>query len=100
MTLAKTTRDAIFKSSDQIQQIAARHGALNVRVFGSVARNEATPKSDLDLLVELGPNPSPWFPAGLILDLEKLLDCKVEVVTERALNPLLRERVLNEAIAL
>lgn len=94
------TKEAILKSSDQIQRIAAQHGALNVRVFGSVARGEATPESDLDLLVELGPNPSPWFPAGLILDLEKLLGCKVEVVTERALNPLLRDRVLSEAITL
>ncbi len=94
------TRENLLKKRDQIRQIAARHGAFNVRVFGSVARDEATPDSDLDLLIETGSNLSAWFPAGLIIDLEKLLGCKVEVVTERALNPMFRDRVLTEAITL
>jgi predicted nucleotidyltransferase len=71
-----------------------------VRVFGSVARGEARHDSDLDLLVDTGPETSSWFPAGLVLDLEEILGCKVEVVTERGLNPYLKERVLQEALPL
>ncbi len=58
---------------DEIKRIAAEHGAYNTRVFGSVARGEAGPESDIDILIEVGPTTSSWFPAGLILDLEDLL---------------------------
>ena len=85
---------------DEIQRIAAKHGARNVRVFGSVARGEAGADSDIDLLVETGPETSSWFPAVLVLDLEKILGCKVEVVTEKGLTPYLKERVLQEAMPL
>ncbi len=84
----------------EIQRIAAKHGAYNVRVFGSVARGDAGPSSDVDLLVEAGSVTSSWFPAGLILDLEDLLGCRVEVVTERGLNREIRDYVLREAIPL
>lgn len=83
---------------DEIQRIAAKHGARNVRVFGSVARGDAHPESDVDLLIDAGPVTSSWFPAGLILDLEDLLGKRVEVVTERGLDPLIRDRVLKEAV--
>ena len=82
---------------DEIHRIAAKHGVTSLRVFGSVARGEARPDSDIDLLIETGPVTSSWFPAGLIIDLEQLLGRRVEVVTERALNPALREAVLREA---
>jgi predicted nucleotidyltransferase len=85
---------------EEIRRIAAMHGAMNVRVFGSVARGEARHDSDLDLLVDTGPETSSWFPAGLVLDLEEILGCKVEVVTEKGLNPYLKERVLQEALPL
>jgi len=85
---------------DEIQRIAAKHGARNVRVFGSVARGEAREDSDIDILVDTGPETSSWFPAGLVLDLEEILGCKVEVVTEKGLNPHLKERVLEEALPL
>jgi hypothetical protein len=85
---------------EEIRRIAAIHGATNVRVFGSVARGEARQDSDLDLLVDAGPETSSWFPAGLVLDLEEILGCKVEVVTEKGLNPYLKERVLQEALPL
>lgn len=85
---------------DDIQRIAAKHGAYNVRIFGSVVRGEAGPESDIDLLVERGSTTSSWFPAGLVLDLEELLGRRVEIVTEKALNPYLRERVLREAVPL
>ena len=81
----------------EIEQIAARHGVVRLRVFGSAARGEATAESDLDFLVETGAITSAWFPAGLILDLEALLGRRVEIVTERALLPELRESVLRDA---
>ncbi|MFZ0961501.1 MAG: nucleotidyltransferase family protein [Terriglobia bacterium] len=85
---------------EEIRRIAALHGATNLRVFGSVARGEAGQDSDLDLLVDTGPETSSCFPAGLVLDLEEILGCKVEVVTEKGLNPYLKERVLQEALPL
>jgi predicted nucleotidyltransferase len=84
----------------EILRIAAKHGARNVRVFGSAARGEAKPGSDLDFLVELEPGRSLLDQAALVLDLEELLGCKVDVVTERGLYWLLRRRILKEARAL
>jgi len=81
----------------EIREIAARHGVKSLRVFGSVARGESRPESDLDLLVETGSQTSSWFPAGLIQDLEALLGCRVQVVTEAGLRPDLRESVLKDA---
>jgi len=81
----------------EIFQIAARHGVRNIRVFGSAARGEAGEGSDLDLLIEAGPHRTPWFPGGLIAELEELLGCRVDVVTEKALHWYIRDRVLQEA---
>ena len=92
------TMDLIRLKREEIRRIAERHGVTSIRVFGSVARGEATPESDVDFLVEVGPATSSWFPAGLILDLEELLGRRVEVVTDRALNAELRNRVLAEAV--
>ena len=83
-----------------ILQIAEQHGAHDVRVFGSIARGEATTKSDIDFLVKTHAATSSWFPAGLILDLEQLLGLRVEVVTENALHWYIRDRVLKEAVPL
>ena len=91
----------ILKSKrEEILRIAAKHGASQVRVFGSVARGEVDESSDVDLLVQVGPHASPWFPAGLILDLEELLGRNVEVVTEESVYWLLRRRILKEAVPL
>ena len=92
--------ERVREKREEILRIAARHGARNVRVFGSAARGEAAPDSDVDLLVDVGPTHSPWFPAGLILDLEELLGREVDVVTEDALHWYIRDRVLEEAIPL
>ena len=92
------TTKHLHEKRDEIQRIAATHGASNIRVFGSVARGDARSDSDVDFLIEAGPTTSSWFPAGLILDLEKLLGCRVQVVTEKALNPHIRDHVLHEAV--
>ena len=85
---------------NQILKLAAQHGAHNVRVFGSIARGEARPDSDIDFLVERGPDPSPFFPGGLLMDLQDLLGRRVDIVTERGLHASLRDRVLREAVPL
>ena len=84
----------------EILEIAAKHGATNVRVFGSVARGEAEDASDLDILVDLEPGRTLLDHAALLLALEDALGCKVDVVTERGLKPRIKERVLREAVAL
>ena len=85
---------------EDILRIAEKHGASNVRVFGSVARGEAGPDSDVDFLVEVGPVCSSWFPGGLIVDLEDLLGSRVDVVTPNALHWFIRDQILSEAKAL
>jgi len=92
-----TTAEILQTKRDQILQIAERHGARDVRVFGSVARGEATENSDIDLLVSTGEETSPWFPASLVAELERTLGRKVDVVTEDGLYWLLRRRILREA---
>src|SRR5258708_22682576 len=84
----------------EILRIAERHGARNVRIFGSVARREARPDSDVDLLVDVEPGRSLLDLGGFLVDTEKLLDRKVDVVTEPGLRPRIRQRVLDEAIPL
>ena len=93
--------EKILKSRrEEIISIAARHGARNVRVFGSVARGEDDDKSDIDLLVEFESGRSLLDHAGLWLELQDLLGCKVDVVSERGIKPRIRERVLREAVPL
>ncbi|CAN5805572.1 nucleotidyltransferase domain-containing protein [soil metagenome] len=81
-----------------IRQVAERHGAQSVRVFGSFARGDARPDSDLDLLIEAGPETTPWFPGGIVADLEEALGRRVDVVTLKSLSPELRDRVLEESV--
>jgi predicted nucleotidyltransferase len=94
MTLLKTLQE----KREQILDVAAKHGAFNVRVFGSVVRGEETPDSDIDFLIDYDPEKvTPWFPGGLLMDLQDLLGRRVDVLTEKGINPLIRERVLAEA---
>ncbi|MDY7033122.1 MAG: nucleotidyltransferase family protein [Thermodesulfobacteriota bacterium] len=95
-----TLEQLIKEKSGDIRNIAAHHGARNIRIFGSIVRGDSSAGSDIDFLVDAGPDTSSWFPAGLILDLEEILGCRVEVVTEKGLNPHLREHVLCEAVPL
>jgi predicted nucleotidyltransferase len=90
----------ILAKRREILRIAAEHGARNVRIFGSAARGEVGPDSDVDFLVAVQREHSPWFPAGLVVDLEELLGCGVDVVTEEALHWYIQDRVLKEAVPL
>jgi predicted nucleotidyltransferase len=92
--------DLLQSRRDEILTLARRHGVTQIRVFGSMARGDARADSDIDFLVEVGPDTTPWFPGGLVVDLEELLDRRVQVVTERGLDSLLRDRVLGEAVPL
>jgi len=87
----------IQEKSEDIKKIAGIHGAKNIRIFGSTVRGEEGQESDIDFLVDVGEETSSWFPAGMILDLEKILGRRVEVVTEKGLHHLLRDQILNEA---
>ena len=92
--------DLITTHREDILRICAKHGARNIRVFGSFARGEATPESDLDLLIDTGPGRTPFFPGGLLMDLQDLLGRKVDIVTADALHWYIRDKVLQEAIPL
>ena len=92
--------ETLKSKREEILRIAARHGARNVRVFGSVVRGEAGEDSDVDFLVDVGSDHSPFFPGGLLADLEDLLGCEVDIVTEDGLHWYIRERVLREAVPL
>ena len=85
---------------DEILQLAKRRGARNLRVFGSVARGEASERSDLDLLVEWEPGRSLMDHAGLVADLEELLGVNVHVGTEKSLHWYVRDRIIREATPL
>ena len=90
--------DTLQEKRSEILQVAASHGAFNVRVFGSVVRREETPESDIDFLIDYDAEKiTPWFPGGLLMDLQDLLGRKVDVLTEKGISPLIRDRVLSEA---
>ena len=92
--------DRLRQKRSEILRIAASHGAHNVRVFGSVARGQAGPDSDIDLLFEFDPDRSLMDYGHLLMDLQDLLACKVDIVTEDGLHPVIKDRVLEDAIPL
>ena len=92
--------ELLQQKREEILRICAKYGARNVRVFGSAARGEASAGSDIDLLVEFEAGRSLLDQAGLVVELEELLGCKVDVVSEKGLYWLLRRRILKEARAL
>jgi len=87
----------IIEKRNLIYNIATKHGAYNVRIFGSVARNEADRDSDIDFLVDMEPGRSLFDLGGLLMELQELLHCKVDVVTEKGLRERIRNSVLKEA---
>jgi len=89
--------EIIADKRDAILALAAKHGAFNVRVFGSVAAGKADEASDVDFLVDMEPGRSLFDLGGLLMDLQDLLGRKVDVVTEPALHWYIREKVVQEA---
>lgn len=92
--------DKLRERRREIESIARAHGASRVRVFGSVARGDATEVSDLDLLVDLDDGRGLFDLGALLMDLRDLLDCDVDIATESSLRPRVAERVLADAIDL
>jgi hypothetical protein len=92
--------ELLTSKRNEILRIAAAHGASNVRIFGSVARGEATADSDVDFLVDLEPDRGLLDHAALWMDLQELLGRRVDVATVAALKDRIRDRVLREAIEL
>ena len=90
--------DDLIKRRDEVIKLASEHGASNIRVFGSVARGEERPDSDLDLLIDLEPGRSLLDHAALLLELQDLLGQEVDVVTEKGVRERYRDRVLKEAV--
>lgn len=94
-------KEQLQERRDEILAIAAKHGAFNVRIFGSVARGEETENSDIDFLIDYDLNKiSPWFPVQLIRDLEEILAVKVDVVTIDGLKPRIKAAVLESCVVL
>lgn len=93
-------RQAIAKKRVEILRLVAKHGANNIRLFGSIARGDEVESSDVDFLVELMPGRSLLDQVGLQQDLQELLSRKVDVVLEGGLSPYLADRILAEAMPL
>lgn len=90
----------LMAKRQEILDLAAKHGAFNVRLFGSVARGEATETSDLDFLVSMEKGRSLLDLIGLWQDLEELFGCKVDIITDGGISPYLKDRIYAEAIPL
>ena len=93
-----TIREEITAKRSQILEIAARYGAYNVRLFGSVARDDAGPESDIDFLINLEPGRSLLDHIALKQDLEDLLQRKVDVANEKGLHWYIHDQVLGESV--
>jgi predicted nucleotidyltransferase len=92
--------ELLKQTREEILRIAAKHGARNIRVFGSVARGEGDEKSDIDFLVEMEAGRSLLDMGGLLMDLRQLLGREVDIVTEQGLKKRIRDRVLRQAVAI
>ncbi len=92
--------ELLQEKREEILSLASKHGAFNVRIFGSVVRGEARPDSDVDFLVELEADRSLLDRVALIQDLEDLLGRKVDVATVKGLRDVWRDRILKEAVPL
>jgi predicted nucleotidyltransferase len=93
-------REIIGDKRDAILMLAAQYGALNVRVFGSVAEGKADQASDVDFLVDMEPGRSLLDLGGLLMDLQELLGRKVDVVTVAGLRDRIRQKVQSQAVHL
>jgi uncharacterized protein len=92
------TLDQLAQKRSQIRRLADEHRTSHLRVFGSVARGESTSTSDVDFLVTPETGCSLFDLGGLLADLQDLLGCRVDLVTEGDLKPAVRDRILREAV--
>lgn len=90
--------EKIRRNREEIRRIAERHGAHSVRLFGSLSRGEADERSDIDLLVNLEDGVTLLQHAAMVRELEALMGCRVDVVSERGLRSRIRDRILAEAV--
>jgi hypothetical protein len=93
-------KELLESRRNEILDLAGTHGAKNIRIFGSVARGEGGPASDVDLLVDMEEGRNLLDLVGFWQDLEELLGCRVDVITEGGISPYLRERIYAEALPL
>jgi predicted nucleotidyltransferase len=100
MRLMKLSLEQLREQRSAILELAARFGIRRVRIFGSVARGEASANSDVDVLVDFEPGRSLLDLVGFEQDLSELLGCKVDVVSEGGISPHIEDRILMEAVAL
>ncbi|MDJ0846668.1 nucleotidyltransferase family protein [Crocosphaera sp.] len=101
MRKKKNLKQLLLEKREEIIHIAEKHGAYNIRIFGSVARGEDDEQSDIDFLIDYDLSKiTPWFPSGLMQDLQSILGRKVDIVTVEGLKERIREKVLEEAIEL
>jgi len=92
-----SVRDQLKAKRKEIRRLAHSHGATAVRVFGSAARQDRPEPGDLDLLVRMRPGSTLLDIVAIKQDIEELLGCRTDVVTEAALSPYIRQAVLAEA---
>lgn len=91
------TKELLELRRNEILELAAKHGAKNIRIFGSVARGEGGPASDVDFLVDIQEGRNLLDLVGFWQDLQELLGCRVDVITDGGISPYLRERIYAEA---
>jgi len=90
----------LVEKREDILRIAAKHGVSRIRVFGSAARGESRPESDLDFLVEVTGPTTPWFPGGLVAELEEFLGRRVDIVEPDGIRESFRRQILQDAVPL
>lgn len=93
-------REELKRYRDQIKELAERYHAPNVRIFGSTVRDDNTPESDVDFLVDVAPDQTLLDLIGLTRELKELLGCEVDVAQSTVLHPVIRDDVLREAVSL
>jgi hypothetical protein len=94
------TLDQLRAHRSAILDLAERYGAYNVRVFGSVARGDATSGSDIDLLVSMREGASVFDLVGLWLDLKDLLDCEVSLISDGIEDKAFLKRIAADVVSL
>ncbi len=100
LSMSDNLKQRVHQKRTEIQQIAAKYGANNIRIFGSVARGDAKENSDIDFLMDIEAGHSLLHRISLIQELEDLLNCKVDVVKPQLLHETIKEQVLKESIPL